>query len=73
MPAARDVSGSLPSGEVSAAGLEKERKVAGDLKHGKISSSYPPVFRAKPGESFKNGSAQLASGLVARLVACLLN
>lgn len=53
MPAARDVSGSLPSGEVSAAGHDKDRKVAGDLKPGKISSSYPPVFRAKPGESFK--------------------
>eukprot|EP00435_Cladocopium_sp_Y103_P071360 s181_g37.t1 len=53
MPAARDVSGSLPSGEVSAAGHEKDKKIAGDLKHGKVSSSYPPVFRAKPGESYK--------------------
>eukprot|EP00435_Cladocopium_sp_Y103_P071268 s9_g37.t1 len=52
-PAARDVSGALPSGEVSSAGQSKEHKVAGDQKHSKISSSYPPVFRAKPGESFK--------------------
>ena len=53
MPAARDVSGSLPSGEVSSAGQTKDQKVAGDQKHSKVSSSYPPIFRAKPGESFK--------------------
>eukprot|EP00435_Cladocopium_sp_Y103_P042821 s1245_g11.t3 len=52
-PAARDVSGALPSGEVSSAGQANEPKVAGDQKHSKISSSYPPVFRAKPGESFR--------------------
>eukprot|EP00435_Cladocopium_sp_Y103_P070184 s1331_g34.t1 len=53
MPAARDVSGTLPSGEMTSAGQAKEHKVAGDQKHGKISSSYPPIFRAKPGESYK--------------------
>ena len=53
MPAARDVSGTLPSGEVSTVGHEKDRRTPGDMKHGKVSSSYPPVFRAKPGESFK--------------------
>lgn len=53
VPAARDVSGTLPSGEVSSAGNTKEPKVAGDQKHSKVSSSYPPVFRAKPGESYK--------------------
>ena len=47
------MSGSLPSGEVSSAGQTKEQKVAGDQKHSKVSSSYPPIFRAKPGESFK--------------------
>ena len=51
--AARDISGTLPSGEVSAAGHSKEQKVAGDQKHSKVSSSYPPIFRAKPGESFR--------------------
>ncbi len=53
IPAARDVSGTLPSGEVSSAGQIKDNKVAGDQKHSKVSSSYPPVFRAKPGESYK--------------------
>ena len=52
-PAARDVSGALPSGEVSSAGQMKDHRVAGDMKHNKISSSYPPVFRAKPGESYR--------------------
>ena len=49
---ARDVSGELPSGEVSSPGDKKETPVAGD-RRGKVSSSYPPVFKAKPGESFK--------------------
>ncbi|CAL1135165.1 unnamed protein product [Cladocopium goreaui] len=53
MPAARDVSGALPSGEMSSVGQQKENKVAGDHRNSKISSSYPPIFRAKPGESFK--------------------
>ena len=53
VPAARDVSGALPSGEMSSVGQQKENKVAGDQRHSKISSSYPPIFRAKPGESFK--------------------
>ena len=49
---ARDVSGELPSGEVSSAGEKKEEAVAGD-RRGKVSSSYPPIFKAKPGESFR--------------------
>ena len=50
--AARDVSGSLPSGEMGKAGDLKEPNTVGDRK-GKLSSSYPPIFRAKPGESYK--------------------
>ena len=50
--AARDISGELPSGESSGVGHRKEMAVAGD-RRGKISSSYPPIFRAKPGESFR--------------------
>ena len=50
--AARDVSGSLPSGETGAVGDAKEPAAAGERK-GKASSSYPPIFRAKPGESYK--------------------
>ena len=49
---ARDVSGDLPSGEVSSAGQRKENLTIGE-RRGKVSSSYPPIFRAKPGESFK--------------------
>ena len=51
-PHGRDVSGDLPSGDPSSAGQEKEKSAAGDRK-GRISSSYPPIFRAKPGESYK--------------------
>ena len=51
-PHGRDVSGDLPSGEISSAGQEKDPPTAGD-RRGKVSSSYPPIFRAKPGESFK--------------------
>ena len=50
--AARDVLGSLPSGETGAVGYAKEPAAAGERK-GKASSSYPPIFRAKPGESYK--------------------
>ena len=50
--AARDVSGSLPSGERGSAGEQKEPAAAGE-RRGKLSSSYPPIFRAKPGESYK--------------------
>ena len=38
---------------MSSAGQMKDHRVAGDMKHNKISSSYPPVFRAKPGESYR--------------------
>ena len=51
-PAGRDVSGSLPSGEMEGAGSQKEPAAAWD-RRGKTSSSYPPIFRAKPGESYK--------------------
>ena len=51
-PHGRDASGDLPSGDPSSAGQEKEKSAAGDRK-GRISSSYPPIFRAKPGESYK--------------------
>ena len=51
-PGARDVTGALPNGEIPGVGQNKEKTVAGDHK-GKISSSYPPIFRAKPGESFR--------------------
>jgi hypothetical protein len=34
------------------AGDLKEPNTVGDRK-GKLSSSYPPIFRAKPGESYK--------------------
>ena len=50
--AARDASGSLPSGEMGSAGDQKEPPAAGE-RRGKTSSSYPPIFRAKPGESYK--------------------
>eukprot|EP00438_Fugacium_kawagutii_P010864 Skav216248 [mRNA] locus=scaffold20:99205:112201:+ [translate_table: standard] len=50
--AARDVSGALPSGTMPSAGESKEVPAVGDRK-GKVSSSYPPIFRAKPGESYK--------------------
>ena len=50
--AARDVTGSLPSGEIGSAGDQKEPPAAGE-RRGKTSSSYPPIFRAKPGESYK--------------------
>ena len=53
MPGARDVTGVLPSGEVSSAGQSKEKAVSGEHKAGKITSTYPPIFRAKPGESFR--------------------
>ena len=53
MPAARNVHGELPSGEVSSAGQSKEKTVSGEHKAGKITSTYPPIFRAKPGESFR--------------------
>ena len=44
--------GDLPSGEAASVGLSKEKAMAGDRK-GKNSSSYPPIFRAKSGESFR--------------------
>lgn len=49
-PTARDVSGSLPSREAMSVGQARDQKVAGDQKHSKI---IPSIFRAKPGESFK--------------------
>ena len=49
---ARNATGDLPSGEVSSAGQSKESPAVGD-RRGKITSSYPPIFSAKPGESFK--------------------
>ena len=49
----RDVGGELPNGELAPAGKASEKPVAGDVRNTKISSSYPPIFRAKPGESFK--------------------
>lgn len=45
--------GELPSGELPPAGKAAEKPVAGDVRNTKISSSYPPIFRAKPGESYK--------------------
>ena len=49
----RNVGGELPSGDLPPAGKAAEKPVAGDTKNAKISSSYPPIFRAKPGESYK--------------------
>ena len=57
-----DGEGNLPSGEVSSVGEAGAPKgVGGDFgpaknkeKTAKVSNSYPPIFRAKPNESFQD-------------------
>ena len=55
-----DRQGNPPSGEVSSAGDVPDPRGPGDEPksqgsgRGKISSSYPPIFRAKPGESYRD-------------------
>ena len=53
-----DRDGNPPSGEVSSAGERQGHHEPGGedpKKHkGKVSSSYPPIFRAKPGESYRD-------------------
>ena len=53
-----DRDGNPPSGEVSSAGERQGYHEPGgeDPKKykGKVSSSYPPIFRAKPGESYRD-------------------
>ena len=55
-----DRHGNLPSGEVSSAGDAPPPKGPGDEgkvgpnAKGKVSSSYPPIFRAKAGESYRD-------------------
>eukprot|EP00435_Cladocopium_sp_Y103_P021806 s849_g5.t1 len=55
-----DREGNPPSGEVSSVGERKEPRGPGEREDrqssskGKVSSSYPPIFRAKVGESYRD-------------------
>ena len=55
-----DRDGNPPSGEVSSVGERREPRGPGDREErggshkGKVSSSYPPIFRAKVGESYRD-------------------
>ena len=58
VPAGFGADGELPTGEVRTVGaMEADSKENADgkgdkVKPGKVSSSYPPIFRAKPGEPY---------------------
>lgn len=59
-----DRDGNPPSGEVSSVGERQGYREPGaeDPKKnkGKVSSSYPPIFRAKPGESYRDWRRSVA-------------
>lgn len=61
MAAGFDRHGNLPSGEITSVGdgggprePGADREGDGKKLKGKASNSYPPIFRAKPGESYRD-------------------
>ena len=61
-----DRCGNPPSGEVSSVGDQGQAQEPGDWERkadsgkGKVSTSYPPIFRAKPNESYQDWKRSVA-------------